>query len=142
MMEKRPVGISIIAVAYIVLAIVSLLWSGLVFGVGGLSALFGGLFGAENVAALGASSGWTGFVGIVVAIVQMVVAFGLLAMKKWAWILALVGVVLTVVEGIIGLFSGGPFSFMCGSLGLIIPIIILVYMLLNSTRRAFGVGTA
>ncbi len=140
-MKERPVGISIIAVAYIVLAIVSLLWSGLVFGVGGLSALFGGLVGADTVAAFGASSGWTGFVGIVVAIVQLVVAFGLLAMKRWAWILALAAVALTVLEGIIGLLSGGPFSFMCGSLGLIIPIIILVYLLLNSTRRAFGGGT-
>ena len=62
-------------------------------------------------------------------------------MKKWAWILALVGVALTVVQGIAGLFTGGPFGLMCGSLGLIIPVIILVYLLLNSTRQAFGVGT-
>jgi hypothetical protein len=41
----------------------------------------------------------------------------------------------------IGVFTGGPFGFMCGSLGLIVPAIILVYLLLNSTRQAFGVGT-
>ena len=140
-MEKRPVGISIIAVAYILLAILSLVWSGIVFGVGGLTSLFGGLFGADSVATFGASSGWAGFVGIIVAIVQFVIAFGLLAMKKWAWFLALIGVVLTVVEGFIGVFSGGPFAFMCGILGLMIPVIILVYLLLNSTRQAFGVGT-
>ena len=139
-MENRPLGVSILAVAYIILAILSLLWSGLVFGVGGLSSLFGGLFGAESVAAFGVSSGWSGFLGIIVAIAQFVVAFGLLAMKKWAWILALIGVALTVIEGFIGLFAGGPFGFMCGSLGLIIPVIILVYLLLNSTRQAFGVG--
>ena len=140
-MKERPVGISIIAVAYILLAIFSLVWSGIVFGVGGLTSLFGGLFGAENMADFGASSGWSGFVGIIVAIVQFVIAFGLLAMKKWAWLLGLIGVVLTVVEGLIGVFGGGPFAFMCGILGMFIPIIILVYLLLNSTRRAFGVGT-
>ena len=139
-MEKRPIGISILAVAYIILAILSLLWSGLVFGVGGLSSLFGSLFGAQNVAAFGVSSGWSGFVGIIVAIVQFVVAFGLLGVKKWAWILALAGVALTVVEGVIGLFAGGAFALMCGSLGLIIPVIILVYLLLPGTRQVFGVG--
>jgi hypothetical protein len=140
-MKQRPLGISIIAVAYIILAILSLVWSGLVFGLGGLTSLFGGLLGAESVAAFGVSNAWSGFVGILAASVQFVTAFGLLAMKKWAWILALAGVVLTVVEGMIGVFTGGPFGFMCGSLGLIVPAIILVYLLLNSTRQAFGVGT-
>ena len=140
-MKQRPLGISIIAVAYIILAILSLLWSGLVFGLGGLTSLFGGVFGAESVAAYGVSNAWSGFVGILAASVQFVTAFGLLAMKKWAWILALASVVLTVVEGLIGVFTGGPFGFMCGILGLIIPVIILVYLLLNSTRQAFGVGT-
>ena len=139
-MEKRPTGISILAVAYIILAILSLLWSGLVFGVGGLTSLFGGLFGADAVSAFGVSSGWSGFVGIVVAVVQFVIAFGLLAMKRWAWVLALAGVVLTVVEGVIGIFSGGAFAFMCGILGLMIPALILIYLLLPGTRQAFGVG--
>jgi hypothetical protein len=141
-MKERPVGISIIAVAYILLAIFSLVWSGIVFGVGGLTSLFGGLFGAESVAAWGASSGWAGFVGIFAAAVQFVIAFGLLAMKRWAWFLALIGVAITVIQGIIGVFSGGPFAFMCGILGLLIPIGILVYLLLSSTRQAFGIGAA
>jgi hypothetical protein len=138
---KRPTGISIIAIAYIILAILSLVWSGLIFGVGGLSAVFGGLLGAEGVSAFGISSGWVGFMGIIAAIVQFIVGFGLWYMKKWAWILALIGAVLTIVEGIIGIFGGGPFAFMCGSLGLAIPIIILVYLLLGSTRQAFGADT-
>jgi hypothetical protein len=138
---KRPTGITIIAIVYIVMALLSLLWSGLVFGVGGLSSLVGGVFGAESVAAFGASTGWAGFLGIITAVVQFAVAFGLFAMKKWAWILALIGVGLTVVEGVVGLFAGGPFGFMCGSLGLIIPVIILIYMLRPTIRSAFGVGT-
>lgn len=135
---KRPVGITIIAVLYIVLAVLSLLWSGLVFGVGGLSSLFGGLFGADNVAAFGTSSAWSGFLGIVAALVQIVVAIGLLSLKRWAWILALVSVALTVVQGIVGIFGGGLFAFMCGILGLAIPVGILIYLLLPGTRRVFG----
>lgn len=141
-MKERPVGISILAVAYILLAILSLVWSGIVFGVGGLTSLFGGLFGAQNMAAFGASSGWSGFVGIIAAIFQFIIAFGLLALKRWAWFLALIGVGITVIQGIIGVFSGGPFAFMCGILGLIVPVIILVYLLLSSTRQAFGIGAA
>ena len=139
-MKQRPLGISIIAAVYISLAVLSLVWSGLIFGLGGLTSLFGGFLGADSVAAFGVSNAWSGFVGILAASVQFVTAFGLLAMKRWAWILALAGVVLTVVEGLIGVFTGGPFGFMCGSLGLIVPVIILVYLLLNSTRQAFGVG--
>jgi hypothetical protein len=139
---KRPTGITIIAIVYIVLAVLSLLWSGLVFGVGGLSSLVGGVFGAESVAAVGASTGWAGFLGIITAVVQFAIAFGLLAMKKWAWILALIGVGLTVVEGVVGLFAGGLFGFMCGSLGLIIPVLILIYLLRPTIRNALGVGAA
>jgi hypothetical protein len=133
---KRPTGISILAVVYIVLAVLSLLWSGLVFGVGGLSSLFGGLFGADNVAAFGTSSSWS--LGIITALVQLVVAIGLLSMKRWAWILALVSVALTVVQGIVGIFGGGPFAFMCGILGLAIPVGILIYLLRPGIRQAFG----
>jgi hypothetical protein len=135
---RRPTGITVIAVLYIVLAVLSLLWSGLVFGVGGLSSLFGGLFGADNVATFGTSSAWSGFLGILAALVQIIVALGLLSLKRWAWILALVSVALTVVQGIVGIFGGGPFAFMCGILGLAIPVGILIYLLLPGTRRVFG----
>jgi hypothetical protein len=135
---KRPTGITILAILYIVLAVLSLLWSGLVFGLGGLGSLFGGLFGADNVASLGTSSAWSGFVGILGALIQIVVAIGLLSMKRWAWFLALAGVGLTVVQGIAGILVGGAFAFMCGILGLAIPLGILIYLLLPGTRQAFG----
>jgi hypothetical protein len=134
---KRPTGITILAVVYIALAVLSLLWSGLVLGLGGLGSLFGGLLGADNVAAFGTSSAWSGFLGIVVALVQIIVAIGLLSMKRWAWILALISVALTVVQGIAGILGGGAFAFMCGILGLAIPLGILIYLLLPGTRQVF-----
>jgi len=138
-MEERPAGIALIVTLYFVLGGLSLLWSGLVFGWGGLSSLFGNLFGAEQARVYGESIAWSGFLGLINAVVQIVVAFGLLGMKKWAWILALIGVALTVFQGVVGMFGGGAFAFMCGSLGLILPVIILVYLLRPGIRSAFGV---
>lgn len=139
-MKKRPTGITVLAVIYILLGLFSLLWSGLVLGVGGISSMFGSLFGAESVVAFGSSSAWTGAIGIIAAVVQIVVAFGLLTMQKWAWTLALIGVGLTLVQGLVGMFAGGFFGFICGGIGLIIPIIILFYLLRQGTKEAFGVG--
>ena len=139
-MKERPAGITVIVALYIALGIFSLVWGGLVLGIGGLSALFGSLFGVQNMTSFGSASAWTGYFGIVTALVQIVVAFGLLAMKKWAWILALVGLALTVILGVIGMFVGGVFAFICGSLGLILPVIILIYLVSTNTRKAFGIG--
>jgi hypothetical protein len=68
-----------------------------------------------------------------------VVAFGLLGTRRWAWYLALVGVGLSVLQGIVGLFSGGVFAFMCAGLGLVIPVIILIYLLQGRIQQVFGI---
>ena len=138
-MKKRPTGITIIAIVLLILGVISLLWGGLVFGFGGLRAMFGGVISAEQMAAAGAAGAWAGFLGMITAIVQIVTGFGLLGMKRWAWVLALVAVGLSVLQGIVGVFSGGIFSFMCGSLGLVIPVIVLVYLLTPGVRGRFEV---
>lgn len=140
-MERRPAGITIIVILFFLLGGLSILWSGLIFGVGGLSSLFGGLFGAEQVRAYGQSTAWSGYLGFITAVVQIIVAFGLLGMKKWAWILALVGAGLTIVQGVVGIINGGVFAFMCGSFGLIVPLMILFYLLSPGIRSAFGIQT-
>jgi hypothetical protein len=137
-MKKRPAGVTLIVILFFILGGLSLLWSGLVFGVGGLSALVGGVFGADQITGFGESAGWSGFVGIFAAALQIIVAFGLLGIKKWAWALALISVGVTVVQGLIGMFTGGLFGFMCGGIGLIVPVIILVYLLTPKVRKAFG----
>jgi len=136
-MKKRPAGVTIIVVLYFLLGGLSLLWSGLIFGIGGLGTLFGNLFGAGQIAAHAESTAWSGFFGLITACVQIVVAFGLLGMKKWAWVLALVGVALTVLQGIIGIYNGGALAFMCGSIGLLFPVVILIYLLQPGVRASF-----
>ena len=140
-MEKRPTGISVLFWVYLILGILSLLWSGMILSIGGLSTLIGGTFGLENVLDFGGTSAWSGYIGIITAMVQIITAFGLASMKKWAWVLAIIAVVLTVLQGILGIFAGGMFTFICGSLGLILPAIILFYLLRPDIRTAFGVGT-
>lgn len=140
-MKKRPVGITIITILYITLGILSLLWGGLVFGIGGLTATVGSVFGADTIATFGSSNVWSGTFGIVTAIVQIVVAIGLFTLKRWAWYLAMVAVALTVIEGVIGIFGGGFFAFVCGGIGLIIPVIILFYLLRPHIRDLFGIQT-
>lgn len=141
-MKKRPTGISVLFWVYLILGILSLLWSGMVLGIGGLGALFGGIFGMENVSASATSSAWSGYLGIITALVQIIVAFGLASMKKWAWVLAIIGLVLTFIQGIVGMLNGGLFAWMCGSLGLIVPAIILFYLMRTDIRIAFGVKEA
>ena len=141
-MEKRPTGISVLFWVYLILGILSLLWSSMVLGIGGLSALVGGIFGLDAVSTFANTSAWSGYLGIITALVQIIVAFGLASMKKWSWILAIIGLGLTFIQGAVGMFSGGVFALMCGSLGLIVPAIILFYLLKADIRAAFGVGAA
>jgi len=136
--QQRPTGITLLAVIYLVLAVVSVIWSLLIFGVGGLSWLTGALFSAEDLRAFGGGNTWSGIIGVISAMVQLIVAFGLLGMRRWAWLLAVLGALLTFVQGLNGMFGGGLFVFCCGAFGLLIPGGILFYLMRPHVRAAFG----
>jgi hypothetical protein len=104
--------------------------------------LLSGLVGAQALAGFGNTSAWGGFLGLIAAAIQIVVGFGLLGMYKWSWYIALVGVGISVIQGVVLLFTGGLYGVICGSLGLIIPVIILVYLLSSGVRKAFNIGSA
>ena len=139
MKSNGPAGITLIAILFFTLGILSLLWGVLVFGVGGLSSLIGGLFGAENILSFGNSTAWSGFLCLITGVVEIIVGFGFLGMKKWAWYLATIGITLNVIQGIVQIFTGGLYGFMCGSIAIIIPIIILVYLLTPGIRQVFNI---
>lgn len=138
MTNTRPAGITLLAVAFILLGLLSLFWSLLVFGVGAAASITGAIVGAENMTAFGGANAWQGVIGVVGAVVDFIVAFGLLGLRRWAWLLALIAVGLNVVLGVMGLFSGGFWAFCCGILGLVVPGAILYYLLRPDVRRAFG----
>lgn len=137
-MQQRPTGITVLAWIFIGLGILSFLWSLFVFGFGGLTATAGTLFGAEGWASSGVSNVVGGAIGVITAIVQLVVGYGLLKLRPWAWILAIVGVGLSVLNGVIGMLGGGFFTFCCGGVGLIIPLGLLYYLFRPQVKSAFG----
>jgi hypothetical protein len=139
-MNDKPAGVTIVVILFFALGILSLLWGLLVLGVSGLSAFFGSLFNVEHMQAFGNSNAWTGYFNILAGVFQIVIGFGLLGMQKWAWFLAVIGVALAIVQGVIGLFNGGTFGFICGSLWLVIPIGVLIYLLLPGVRKAYNIG--
>ena len=137
-MKVRPTGITLLAWVFIALGILSFLWGLLVFGVGGIGSLFGSIF---TLSPQLSSNLWAGFVGMIGAAVQLATGIGLLRIKSWAWYLAFVAIGLNVIQGLFGLFSGGILACFCGTIGLIIPVAIAVYLLRPEIRNLFGIGT-
>lgn len=137
-MRNVPRGVKILAGVYIVLAVLSILWSLLVFGVGGLAVMTASVFGSDPGSSFGSARVVAGLSGIVIAGLQLVVGIGLLTLKRWAWLLAVVVAGLTLAEGIIGMFGGGLLAFCCGGLGIAIPAGIVVYLFQGRVRKAFG----
>ncbi len=138
MPTQRPNGVTLLAIVFIILSLLSLFWSLLVFGFGATTGIVGTIFGGDVMATVGRAQTINGIVGVVSAVINLIVAYGLLALKRWAWVLALIGVGITVVSGIMGLFSGGFVAVCCGIIGLIIPAAIVYYLLQPEVRRAFG----
>jgi hypothetical protein len=110
----------------------------LVFGFGAATSVVGAIFGDQAMTTVGGSQTLNGIVGIIGAVVDFIVAFGLLRLRRWGWLLALAGVGITVVTGVLGLFSGGLIAACCGVLGLVVPAAILFYLLRPDVRQAFG----
>lgn len=138
MVTERPTGVTILAVIYILLGLLSLVWSLLVFGVGAVTGLTGAIVGAENMASFGSANFWGGIIGVAGAMLDFIIAYGLLNLRPWGWMLALIGLAITVITGVMGLMSGGFFAICCGLLGLLVPAGILYYLLRPDVRRAFG----
>ncbi len=85
-MRNVPRGVKILAGIYIVLAVLSILWSLLVFGVGGLAVMTASIFGSDPGSSFGSARVVAGLSGMVVASLQLVVGIGLLTLKRWAWL--------------------------------------------------------
>ena len=77
--------------------------------------------------------------GIVTAVVQFVVAIGLLKIKSWAWYLAIIATGLTIIQGVLGMSSGGISVAIFGLTGIIIPVGIFIYLMQPKIWRLYGV---
>ena len=116
-MSSKPIGIVILAVLQALSALVYL-----ILGLTVLIALLPlGIF-----AILGA---FFSLIFLIIGIIGLILAWGLWKTKKWAWLW-------TLIVNILGIL-GGIMNPMANIIPLAISIIIVIYLLLPTTRAAF-----
>ena len=114
--QKRPTGITILAVLAVI---------------GGLLGLLGGLALLVFVPPLGV-------IVLVVAILDFAFAYGAWTLKPWGWTL---GVALQVVSLLLAVwYIANGSSIISQGLNILIAVIILFYLFQKSIQEAFGRG--
>ncbi|HZB17033.1 MAG TPA: hypothetical protein VE445_07690 [Nitrososphaeraceae archaeon] len=137
--KKRPIGVTVIAILIII--------DGILFLLAGIGAVaVGSLFMLQNT---GLVFVIIGAILLAVGIGYIVVSYGLLKGKRWAWtitmVLLFIGIAINVVSIIIFgyfTFNMDTYSFLAsnsGSIaGIIISVIILYYLYRPHVKSYFG----
>ncbi len=142
--QQRPTGVTI-------LAILAFIGGALGILVGGLGTICGGVIGGIGAAAAreapGAAGGLLagalftalfGLSGVVLGVLELILGFGFWTLKPWSWML---GIILSIAGIVIALLTilagrGG------GLIGAVIPIVIygviLYYLFTPEVKKAFG----
>ncbi len=138
--RQRPIGVTILAILEVLGGIL------LLFGALGMFAIGAVINSQDLISQLGTDvpqwfldlSPWVfvaiGAVMLIFAIVAFILAWGFLKGKKWAWILGVIFAVLQIISGVFSLFTSGA----SGIISLVIPILILVYLMMASTKAWFN----
>ncbi len=135
-MSQRPTGVTILAVLAVIGGILSLFF-------GGFMAFLGPAVGQEMAEqdgeAYGAEFGGLmmamGIAFVVHGLLQLVTAYGLFTLKAWAWLLAVVMQVLSLVLNGIQLFRGEVGG---AVIAVVIAGGILYYLFRPHVKQAFG----
>jgi uncharacterized membrane protein (DUF2068 family) len=134
-MAERPTGVTVLAVLCVIGGLLALLF-------GGLFTFMGPAITAEMAAtdeALGMATGpmvmGLGIFALVMGVLYLITAYGLFALKPWAWMVAVVVQVLTLVSHGFSIFQGQ----LAGAVvGILIAGGILYYLLRPHVKAAFG----
>ncbi len=121
MPPKRPIGVAIIAILSFLAGLVEILGGVALLGLAALGATAGAGF-------LAAFAGIIGGVLLILGLITLAVAIGLWRMRSWAWWIALIVNLISVVLSI------GTASY----IGVIFPLIIVIYLIV--IRDKFGLG--
>ncbi len=128
----RPLGVTIIAALMVITAAFAICGGLVKLGASPLQLFtdgFGGII----------SDAGGGIIAVVLAILNLVLAFGLFGLQRWAYFATIIVVIAQVLLGVTGI--GVPRIGIFGLLANIFPIIALLYLLLDgSVRRAFRIG--
>lgn len=120
-MSERPLGVTIIGILWII---------------GGLLAIFAGIIGGAilSVAGLGGLGAAIGIVAFIVGVVYLILGVGCFMAWPWVWTVGVIFSALSILIGIINLFSQGASAL----LGIIIAAIILYYLFQPQVKAYFG----
>jgi hypothetical protein len=135
----RPTGVTILGVLAIIGGILSLCGGATLFGVGGLAIATPGV--PQEAVGLGALSGLLGLGSVLAGILNLVGGIGMLALKNWARILVLIGVIIGLIAAVLSLISaitGGGGSALNAIISLVINGVILWYLQRPDVKAAFG----
>jgi hypothetical protein len=118
--RKRPLGVTIVAILMII--------NGIILIAGGIAGVtVGGLMG---IPLIGVASG----VLIALGIAALIVAWGLIKGKGWAWIVTVILSIISIIMSIIAIVGGNFASI----INLVISGAILYYMYRPQVKAYFG----
>jgi len=123
-MSERPLGVTIIGILWIIGGLLLLL-AGL--GLAALGAVIAGPIGGVVGLALG-------FVLIIIGIIEILLGIGCFKAWGWVWTVGVIITIISLVMGIITLFS----DWMSGLISIIISAIILWYLFQANVKAYFG----
>ena len=138
--RQRPIGVTILSVLLgiqgiveLILGIVALV---VVFAIGHTIVVHGHTTIGHVVDALG---GVLGVVSLIVGLVTLLLAWGLWTLKSWAFWFTVIIEVISLIRHLLE-FASPNHSTVSIVIGLILPVVILLYFLVDSNvRRAFRV---
>ena len=138
--RHRPLGVSIIAIILIIQAIFELLIGILaivaIFAIGHVITTHGHTTTGSVVDVLG---GTLGGISLVIGILTLIFALGLWMLKRWAFWLTVIIEAISLVRHLLGFFHPNS-STASIVIGLIIPVVILLYFLVDrNVREAFRI---
>ena len=118
--RKRPLGVTIVAILMIINGIILI-----AAGIGGIT-----VGAAMDIPLIGVSSG----VLVALGIAAIIVAWGLIKGKGWAWIVTVILSIISIIMSIIAI-AGGNFG---SIINLVISGVILYYMYRPEVKAYFG----
>ena len=118
--QKRPLGLTIIAILTII---------------AGLLALFGGFIslGVSTISSELEGLAFLGIIATIIGIITLPAGYGLLKGKKWGWILAIVANIISILLNLAGV-AGGTSDPGSVIFGIAISALIIAYLMKPSTK--------
>lgn len=128
---NRPMGVTIVAVLTMLLGVAGVIRAGMLAGVADAAEALFPVFGVTA----GAGLSTIGIVALIVAVVTILVGIGLWMLQQWAWMVAIVVIVLELLLAGWHLLTEGMGS--VHWLGVILAAVVLFYLLRDEVKSAF-----